>query len=122
MITRTFQMIVLAITIAFFAWVVSLLKKRRLELKYTLLWLACGLMMLVMCLFPQTLNWISYTFGVYNPTNALFAIISLFLILLCLSLTIIVSRLNESVMRLTQRLALLEKRNRELQDYKNRQD
>jgi len=116
MITRTFQMVVLLITIAFFAWVISLLKKRRLDLKYTLLWLACGAVMLIMGIFPQTLNWISSIFGVYNPTNALFAIISLFLILLCLSLTVIVSRLNESVKRLTQRLALLEKRIREIEE------
>lgn len=113
MITRTFQLIVLAITVAFFAWVVSLLKKRRLDLKYTLLWLLCGAVMLVMGIFPKSLDYLSAMLGVYSPTNALFAIISLFLILLCLSLTIIVSRLNDAVKRLTQRVALLEKKIRE---------
>ena len=113
MITRTFQLIVLLVTLSFFAWVVSLLKKRRLDLKYTLLWLFCGAVMLVMGIFPQSLNWIAATMGIYSPTNALFAIISLFLILLCLSQTIIVSKLNESVKRLTQRVALLEKKVRE---------
>ena len=116
MISKVFQLVVLTVTIAFFSWVISLLKKRKLDLKYTLLWLLCGLIMLIMGVFPASINYIAQLFGVYSPTNALFAIISLFLILLSLSLTIIVSKQNDSIKKMAQRIAILEKKIRE-QEY-----
>ena len=90
-----------------------LLKKKRLELKYTLLWLLCGCVMLLLGLFPNTLTKVSQLLGVYSPTNALFAIVSVSLIFLCLSLTIIVSKQKTEIKRLAQSMAILDKRLRE---------
>lgn len=115
MITRTFQATVLLAVAVYFCVVLSLLRKRRLNLRYTLLWLFSGAVMLVLAIFPRTLHILSDLIGVYSPTNALFAIISMFLILLLMSMTVIVSHLNESVKRLVQHNAMLEKRVRELE-------
>ena len=115
MITRTFQFAVLIAVFAYFLIILALLKKRRLNLRYTLLWLLSGGVMLVLAIFPSVLDVFSEVVGVYSPTNALFAIISLFLIMILISMTVIASNLNESIKRLIQYAAILEKRVRELE-------
>lgn len=86
-----------------------------LNLKYTLLWLAAGLIMLILTIWPQILDLASTLVGVFDPTNALFAVIFFCVIIILMSLTAIVSRLNERLKRLIQADALLEKRVRDLE-------
>lgn len=71
--------------------------------------------MLLLAIFPEILDFIAQLIGIYEPTNALFAIISFCTIIILMSLTAIVSKLNERLKRLVQAVALLEKRLRELE-------
>ena len=102
----------LAVGLYFFL-LLRLLKKKSLNLKYTLLWIFSGILMLVLALFPGLLSVVAKLIGVYAPTNALFALILFCVIMILMSLTAIVSKLNERVKRLSQAYALLEKRVRE---------
>ena len=99
----------------YFLIVFRLLKRKNLNLKYTLLWLFSGIVMLVLALFPQILSWVSELVGIYTPTNALFAFTFFCVIIILMSLTAIVSKLNEKSKRLIQSLALMDKRIRELE-------
>lgn len=116
MISATLRMAMLLAVALYFVLVLYLLKKRSLNLKYTLLWILSGLMMLVLAIFPQILNLFANLVGVYEPTNALFSIICFCIIIILMSLTAIVSKLNEKSKRLIQKMALLEKRVRELEE------
>lgn len=102
----------LAVGLYFFL-LLRLLKKKSLNLKYTLLWIFSGILMLVLALFPGLLSVVAKLIGVYAPTNALFALILFCVIMILMSLTAIVSKLNERVKRVSQAYALLEKRVRE---------
>lgn len=99
----------------YFLIVFLLLKKESLNLKYTLLWLLSGIIMLVLAVFPQTLIWFAVLVGIYDPTNALFSFMFFCVIILLMSLTAIVSKLNEKSKRLIQALALMEKRIRDME-------
>lgn len=111
--------VIVCLVLAYLASIVVLLKKKRLNLKYALLWLLTGLVMLIVVLIPQSLTWFFDLCGIEIFSNGLFAMTIFFVLLILLSITCIVSGLNEKVRRLTQQCALLEKRLRELEDAKD---
>lgn len=115
MISFRLQIVLLVALGIYFFLVFYLLKKKMLNLKYTLLWLAAGLIMLILTIWPQILDLASALVGVFDPTNALFAVVFFCVIIILMSLTAIVSRLNERLKRLIQADALLEKRVRDLE-------
>lgn len=116
MISIKLQITMLIAVELYFLIVFRLLKKKTLNLKYTLLWLASGIIMLALAIFPQILGWFAALVGIYEPTNALFAFMFFCVIIILMSITAIVSKLNEKSKRLIQSVALLEKRVRELED------
>lgn len=107
-----------AISIALFAYyacILYFLKKKSLTLKYTLLWLFTGFLMVLVVIFPQTLARILRWMGVAALTNGLFGIVCFALLIILLSITSIVSIMNEKLRRLVQQCAMYEKRIRELE-------
>lgn len=115
MLSKTAQ-ITMLVALAFYALVlIVLLRQKRLNLKYTLLWIGSGVLMLILAVFPGILPAFAGLVGVYSHTNALFATVLFCLILILMSLTAIVSGLNDKIKTLTQANALLEKRLRELE-------
>ena len=115
MISNKLQAFCLIAVAVYYAVLFYLLKKKSLSLKYTLLWLFSGFIMLVFVLFPELLTLFSVFLGIGIPTNALFAVISFCIIMLLISLTSIVSKQTERIKTLTQTLAILEKRVKELE-------
>jgi len=114
MLSRTAQVTIL-LALAFYAILLAvLLRKKRLDLRYALLWIFSGILMLILAVFPGILPSFAQTVGVYDDTNALFALVLFCLILILMSLTSIVSVLSDKLKKLTQANALLEKRLREL--------
>ena len=99
----------------YYVFIFHLLKKDSLNLKYTLLWLLTGLVLLVTVLFPVVLKYPLKKMGVVEWTNGIFALVLFFLILICITITSIVSKLNDRNRKLTQKCALYEKRIRELE-------
>lgn len=112
----TLQTLVIAGVIIYYLLLFFLLKRGSLNLKYTILWIASGAVMLLVAAFPQFLNWFAHTIGVYEPTNALFAIVFFCVIIILMSLTSIVSKQNEKNKRLVQSMAMMEKRIRILEN------
>lgn len=109
----------IAILIALFLYFVLLfilLKKRSLSLRYTLLWLFCGLLMLICTLFPQILTFFTDIVGIELISNALFAVLFFCNIIILVSLTSINSKQSEKIKRLVQQSAQLEERIRKLEE------
>ena len=113
--SRTLQIAMILAIVGYFAVLLYLLKKKSLNLKYTLLWIFTGFFMLVLALFPQLLHLFAVAVGIYGDTNALFAAISFCIIMILMSLTAIVSKMNERIKQLSQYVALLEKRLRDME-------
>ncbi len=107
-----------AALLIYFAVMFFLLKKGRLILKYTLLWIISGILLILFLIFPEIVFRGSALIGVSNPVNAVFLLFAGFTIMLLLSLTSIVSQISDRDRKLTQSVALLEKRIRELEDKK----
>jgi hypothetical protein len=96
-----------AVLLAFIGWVVRLLRVERLTLRDSLLWLVSTLVALVTVAFPDLLGWTSRLLGVQVPSNALFFLAILYLLLNLFSVTVAVSFVSARTRRLTQECALL---------------
>lgn len=93
-----------------------LIKKKSLNLKYTLLWILSGLVMLVIAIFPKVMISVTRILGIIDVTNGLFALMIFFILIILMSITGIVSKMKEKNKQLVQQCALLEKRVRELEN------
>jgi hypothetical protein len=89
--------------------VFELIRSRRLRERYALLWLLTGVVLVVLSAWRGGLNTIAGWFGVRGyPPAVLFAVGLLFVILVLLHYSTVISRLNDQNVILAQRLALLE--------------
>lgn len=113
MLSTSLRVAILIGIIVYYFILIMLLRQKRLTLKYTLLWLFSGLMMLILSVFPQLLNGITRLLGIQLQSNALFAILFFCTMIILMSLTSIISKQNEAIKQLVQYTALLEKRVRE---------
>jgi hypothetical protein len=104
----------IAATVASLALVVvvfELIRSRRLQERYALLWLLTGGTLVVLSAWRGGLNTIAGWFGVRGyPPAVLFAVGLLFVILVLLHYSTVISRLSDQNVVLAQRLALLEER------------
>ena len=91
--------------------VLELVRGRRLKERYALLWLATGAVLLVLSLWRDGLNTIAGWLGVSTyPPAVLFAVATLFILLVLLHYSTVISKLTDENVDLAQRIALLEER------------
>ena len=96
------------------AVVLELIRSRRLRERYALLWLVTGVALLALSVWRGGLNTIADWVGVEtDPPAVLFAVASLFILLVLLHYSTVISRLSDQNTILAQRLALLEHELRE---------
>ena len=89
--------------------VLELIRSGRLRERYALLWLLTGLVMLALSLWRGGLNTMASWFGIRSyPPAVLFAVGALFVIVVLLHYSTVISRLTDQNTILAQRLALLE--------------
>jgi hypothetical protein len=91
--------------------VLELIRGRRLKERYALLWLATGIVLLVLSAWRYGLNTIASWLGVGTyPPAILFAAATLFVIVVLLHYSTVLSKLTDENVLLAQRIALLEER------------
>lgn len=116
MIPATLRIVLSVAVICYFIIILYYLKKRMLELRYTLIWLAAGICMGVMVFFPRLLIDFVHLLGIESNMNGLFILCFAFIIAILMMLTAIVSRFALKVRTLIQEISMLEKRIRELEN------
>ena len=102
------RLTMLVIIVALFIFFVSMLRRRKLDLKYSLVWLIGLFGIAIICVFPHLLEGFSTLIGIETPVNTLFLICIAFLACICISLTIVVSSLTDKLNKLVQRIAITE--------------
>lgn len=105
----TLRILLVAFSLLFLTVIVRLVAGSRLQLKYSLLWILFGLVLLVCAMFPDLVGILSHAAGVEMPANFVFLIWLALLTFISVSLTIIVSWQAHDIRSLIQRVALLEK-------------
>lgn len=116
MIPNTLRVVLIIAVISYFIIILLLLKQKALALRYTLLWLAAGVVLGIMVIWPQSLVWFVHLLGITSNMNGLFMLCIAFLIIILMSITSIVSKQADKIKNLTQTIAKMEKRIRELEN------
>ena len=99
--------IIVGCFIVFFIFL-NMLRKNKIEIKYSLVWLGSIFIVLIFSLFPKIIIYFSEFLGVETPINAIFFAGILILSAIIFSLTIAQSRNSTKIKRLIQKVALLE--------------
>ena len=102
-------------SLVIFAVIIELIRRGRLRERYALLWLGTATVILVFGLWREGLNELADALGIAYPPNALFALAMAFVLLLLLHYSTVISNLSDRTTTLTQRIAILEERLRELE-------
>jgi len=102
------EIVAVAGAVVLLAVILEAIVKRRLREQYALMWLLTGVVLLVLALWRDLLHQLSALMGIYYPPSALFLIFIGLVVLILLNFSVVVSDLSAKVMRLTQKLALLE--------------
>lgn len=89
--------------------IVNMIREKRLELRYALIWLLVGISILVLDCFPNLISWISKQLGIAEPVNMLFFFGFCFALVIIFSLTMAMSRMSNRIKQLAQEVALLKK-------------
>jgi hypothetical protein len=93
--------------------ILELVRSRRLQERYALLWMMTGIVLLVFALWRDGLNLLARTVGIAYPPSALFLLAALFILVVLLHYSTVISELAERNLMLAQRIALLEQRLKE---------
>lgn len=96
--------------------ILLLMKKKKLEVKYSIIWLTFSLVMIIFSLFPYIVLVLSDITRVINPVNFIFLTQIIFILLILLSVSAVISGFSRKIKQLAQANAILEKRVRELEN------
>lgn len=92
--------------------------KRKLNIKYSIVWILWALFSLLMAIFPDIFYGVAALLGIELPVNAVFLIMTALLYLLTFYVYIMISKHNEQIVKLTYEVSVLKKENEELKNRK----
>jgi hypothetical protein len=115
-IVSTLTILAVAAAAVIFAFNVWLLRRGILKEKYAVLWLFVSLVAIVLALFPGIVRWFSNLVGIEVPSNLLFFVTLLLLVLVGIQLSYELSRHEAKIRRLAEESALLSTRITELEE------
>jgi hypothetical protein len=105
-LTSQTRIIAAVLALAFMALVLELIRRDRLQERFSVVWFAAGLAMLAGAAFPGLLTLVADAMGVRDTNVALFSIVLLFLLGLALNFSVTMSRQAAQITRLAQERAL----------------
>lgn len=94
--------------IIFLVLVVRSVNRKRLQLRYSLIWLGIALGMLIAACFPQIIIGLAGLVGIEVPANLIYLLAIIVLLIIALSLTAIVSKQSEQIKRLSQLMSIMQ--------------
>jgi len=105
-LTSQTRILAAVIAIAFMVLILELIRRDRMQERFSVVWFVAGLGMLAGAAFPGLLGSVADLMGVRDTNVALFSIILLLLLGLALNFSVIMSRQAAQITRLAQERAL----------------
>lgn len=105
-LTARTRIVAAVIAVLFMLMILELIRRDRLQERYSVIWFIAGLGMLAGAAFPGLLEVVASLMGVRNTNVALFSIVLLGLLGLALNFSVIMSRQAAQITRLAQERAI----------------
>lgn len=99
-----------------FVLIIYTIVKRKLNIKYSIVWILWALSSVLMSIFPETFYTLSDILGIQLPVNTVFLIMTALLYALTFYVYLMISKHNEEIIKLTYELSVLKK---QLEDKNN---
>ena len=93
-----------------FLLVIELIRRNHLKERYSLIWLATAIVLIVFSLWRPLLHFIALKIGIYYPPSFLFLLAIGFLIVLLLHFSTVISSQSDQNKRLAQEIGILKSR------------
>lgn len=113
-LTSQTRIVAAVIAVFFMLLILDLIRRDRLQERYSVIWFIAGLGMLAGAAFPGLLELVADAMGVRNTNVALFSIVLLLLLGLALNFSVIMSRQAAQITRLAQERAIEKARRQAL--------
>jgi len=107
-------------SLALFIMIFELVRSRRLKEKYSFLWLLTSAVLLFLSIFWGAIRWLSGLLGIQYPPSVFFLLAFLFLLLIMVQFSVVISRLSDRNKSLAHELSLLKLRVEELESRESR--
>jgi hypothetical protein len=105
-LTSQTRIVAAVLALAFMLLILELIRRDRLQERYSVIWFVAGLGMLAGAAFPGLLELLADAMGVRDTNVALFSVVLLLLLGLALNFSVIMSRQAAQITRLAQERAL----------------
>ncbi|MET0559759.1 MAG: DUF2304 domain-containing protein [Solirubrobacterales bacterium] len=115
-LTSQTRILAAVLAILFMLLILELIRRDRLQERYSVIWFVAGLGMLAGAAFPGLLELVADVMGVRDTNVALFSIVLLLLLGLALNFSVIMSRQAAQITRLAQERAIERARTQTVQD------
>ena len=112
-LTSQTRILAAILAVAFMVLILELIRRDKLQERYSVVWFVAGLGMLIGAAFPGLLELVADAMGVRDTNVALFSIVLLLLLGLALNFSVIMSRQAAQITRLAQERALERVREQE---------
>lgn len=109
-LTSQTRIVAAVLAVFFMLMILELIRRDRLQERYSVIWFVAGLGMLAGAAFPGLLELVADAMGVRNTNVALFSIVLLLLLGLALNFSVIMSRQAAQITRLAQERAIEQAR------------
>ena len=91
-------------------FIINLVKKDRLDEKYSILWLFASFVILTVSIFPKIIIFVASNFNVYYPPSLMFLFSIIILGAYIIHISIVITKQNNMIVRLTQELGILKEK------------
>ncbi|MEK4360316.1 DUF2304 domain-containing protein [Paenibacillus sp. FSL M7-1455] len=108
MISTNLQYLLIILTLGLIIILLNNIRKYKLELRYTLLWIVLSSVSLLLTVFPNLLFVLSKSIYIETPVNALYLVSFIVVYIILYNMTVLVSRLSNQNKKLTQEIGLLK--------------
>lgn len=115
---NTMQIGLLIASILMLLFVILKVKKNKMNIHYSVIWIIWGISLIILSIFPSIINFVSNILSIATPTNALFLIMIFFLYCLTFYIYLKISKHNEEIISLNYEIASLKKKVNELESKK----
>lgn len=110
------QVLAIIASAVLLVFVLELVRRRRLQERYALLWLVSTVFLLILASWRNALTKVADVVGIAYPPNALFFLAFAAILIVLLHFSVVISRLSDQTKILAQRLAMLDERLRRHED------
>ena len=105
------RVFLLLMALVFLVIIVRTINKKKLRIQYSFPWMLIAAAMLLQAIFPQIAVFLCSVTGIQTPSNLIYLMGIVILLLISFYQTILISRQANRIVRLTQILSIVKKEN-----------